>query len=262
MNTLVFMGQLHLWIKCVCAAKDVSYQQPVFPSFSRVGVTTTTESHTMRTNNFNCNAHGPSIEVSVYRNSDMARIYLDNFITADDQVVIQSPHRHTNFIAALKNPDAPQFGDDVLENMSRDELIKAANDTGLIYYAEECTNDELIGELSTITVRQYIEAMCNNGRQPATSFTAVGYVQSEWMDVYTDNPEVDKKLISRLYFDQPVDGTIIVNGESVEVRDFMDDEYEWDKETVLEGIGQYATDNGWDQRVMQELETLLPEHVY
>lgn len=229
----------------------------------------------MQVNNFDSSSSGVNVEVNVYMAEIDAQYRFDeNFDEFCTDVLQYCDWRNLEIL-----------GNDELFTINPKKVTKKDVIYALEYLQGYCDDsmlkDDLIDELMNLnfcdlyaptwsrnkSVFDLIDVKCN-----FEIVRSSGYSQGDVKDVIIPHKFVDvwgcKKSnmmnglqdeIDNLLWNTPINGEIIVDGNDYFITEYMDSDYEWDADAVLESFK--STHDDFDSVVFEEIEKLLPTEI-
>ena len=198
--------------------------------------------------------------------NDLSQIYFDDFkAEVDSGNGLMFYGRNGVDYLVLGDVCKPFFKKSQLNKMKKDELISLCYDLG-IYINDDYTKNDLIDELSQITIEDYYKNHYDNTpwHDLECSFTIRGYCQGDALKVLLlddANPlYYTESFLQNLFYDTPFYATATFLGQEIYLGEYSNSVYEYDKDEIINNFSnQY---NGvYKQRLITFLENSLPDYI-
>lgn len=214
-------------------------------------------------NNYNTNANGPDIEVSIFYDTDLSYIlFYENIET------LQCSSYYKNAVAyyhggegvpelewtvngttkALRDyikAEVVQYSDKPLSRMTKVELLDDIHEHLNREFTVDLVHESDIAE----HLEQYgLQWVCN---REIFKHEVRGYSQGDYATVYTHHENVSREYLTNLLYGTPISARMEVNGE--EYYSKYDGLYEWNRDEAIE---DFAKQTGLDK---EEFAYMIPE---
>lgn len=226
----------------------------------------------MQVNNFDSSSSGVNVEVNVYRAEiDAQYRYDENF----EELCSNDVKQYIDWgnigvcsneeLFKIKTSNSKQSIIDAIEylvgycddSIVKDDLIEVLYDMDFCdLYAPTWSRNKSVFDL--------LDVKCN-----FEVVVSTGYSQGDVRDVIIPHKLADvwgckksdmmngmQEEIDHLIWDTPINGEIVVDGSEYFITEYMDSNYEWDADAVLESFK--STHDDLDDVVFEEIEELLP----
>ena len=211
-------------------------------------------------------------EADVYRDSDLARIWFQEF--EDDQFGYKKQmfgHRQTEMLVIYDDkhsPDDARFKESKLRAMTKPVLVALAELVSYWHIDESTRKDDIIDDLLQVSYGDYYEAMYNETawRDLEPDLVITGYSKGDAVAVFFVGEQTySEDELTNIFYDVPVSGTveIMANDEVIDeiwISEHNVDSYEWDKQDFIKRYESKKFDP-YNRLVLQLLEDCLPEEL-
>lgn len=206
-------------------------------------------------------------KVNLYYCSSLSQIYFNDFIgdlEAQDKLLMLSGRNGVDYMIFANLYDL-YFDDEKVEGLCESGLIDLYQDF-VCYDYEGLSIEELKEELKgSITISEYYSKMYDNlhWRDLECDYILSGYGQGDAVKVLNllgddDDAYIPQKdSLHNLLFDNVVDGEILFDGAEMYFREYMTNDYEYDKDDFLGNFKKlYKGDD--KEELLQFLKIELP----
>ena len=205
--------------------------------------------------------------VRLYYCNGLGQIYFDWFredLESQDKLLMLSGRNGVDYMIFANLYD-PYFDDDKLDGLCESGLIDLYQD--FVYYDYEGLSiEEMKEELKdSYTVKDYYTKMHEemSWRDLDCDYILHGYSQGDAVKVinyFKDNddaytPEGDD--LQRLLYDTPIDGEILFNGEELDFRVYLTNDYEYNKQDFIDNFRKIYKGDHKDE-LLEFLKVELP----
>ena len=230
----------------------------------------------MLKNNYNTNKDGDDIESNVSYDCDLSRMYFEESI----EVIQHSNYSRSciSFYTDCGQIDKEGLTDYTVKGLKAD-LIRYLNtevsDIWTIKDYIDAMQTEIIDNIDdsynlydyNLELEKYDIVISHTRDIRCISVT--GYSQGDYAKVLCDFTALKKlwgndpkeediqKHLNRLFYDAPVYACIEINGTEYNYYDYIEDPYEWDRDTFLNGVSK---DSGISTEILGDFIPEYPEY--
>lgn len=222
----------------------------------------------MRRNNYTHNANGPSIEVTCYYDSIMARtLWEDNFTRIEGtDVFLYTDYRQISDTVTFRIAGNKKDKCSYLRRIGGYERYTKKE---MVAWSHEELDSEIFNSLESYpTLANYEESEAeiddNLSVVPSTRVlsviidnTRVVYLPDELKIVGASESKL-RNYFSQLFFDSPVFCCVTIDQEIYYYEDFASDSYVWEPERFADFL---AEKNGVDKQELLKLLLPMPDHL-
>lgn len=208
-------------------------------------------------NNYDMSSKGDNIELDVCYDSGLSSMYYREFINAaDGNQVYKIESRREGLAYLIGDSDKPYYKKSQLAKMKKAGLIELwlAYEYGYNEYGY--SKAELIADLENVTTKNYYDFIFKQNNWLSIKdyithgyFISRGYSQGDSVYIIDVGADYDvlarRSSINHILWDTPLSLRLSVNDDDELGYDLIDDQYQYDKDSVIEnvkklGISDYA----------------------
>lgn len=195
-------------------------------------------------NNFDKSSTGENIEFSLYYSVDLAQMYYNDFKDGADGTPVKFYGKDDSY-CVIGDVTEKYYKKSQLTKMKKDELIELIeqyDENG--YYQHNGNKTQLVEDLfEMVTWNKFIQNELNQKRwhDLDCTFDVHGYSQGDIVKVLIIDDAynyITKKHLTHIFYDCPIEFKFSINGVDYEGYEFLDDEYEYDKNDVMKKINK------------------------
>jgi hypothetical protein len=195
-------------------------------------------------NNYDTSSSGENIEINVQYDNDLSGHYFDNFEKENTRLKLGLGHSAW----LIGDVNKSYYTKTQLNKMTKAQLIELDDMYQILcpYDYNDTTKKELIDELKNVTIKHHYEWMADYytyydfiDNIKHDYHKSIGYSQGDVVYAINVDEEMSKeykKYIDHIFWDTPIYISIDVNTEEFREFDLVDDEYNYDKNEVIEAV--------------------------